>query len=104
LELILYIFKILLVLSKGCVVTSRGDTKYITAQALGAELTATLVNPIRILASQILDWRDAREEGDVTLIFQTLLLMMVFKHFNRPCSLPPTRGSGKERIWGSRPV
>jgi hypothetical protein len=27
--------------------------------------------------------------------------MMVLKHFNLPSSLPPTRGSGKERIQGS---
>jgi hypothetical protein len=26
--------------------------------------------------------------------------MMVPKHFNLPYSLPPTRGNGKERIWG----
>jgi hypothetical protein len=26
--------------------------------------------------------------------------MMVLKYFNLPFSPPPTRGSGKERIWG----
>jgi len=31
--------------------------------------------------------------------FQGLLLMMVLKHFNLPCSPPPTRGSIEERIW-----
>jgi hypothetical protein len=25
--------------------------------------------------------------------------MMVLKHFNLSFNLPPTRGSGKERIW-----
>jgi hypothetical protein len=25
--------------------------------------------------------------------------MIVLKHFNLPCSPPPTRGSGQERIW-----
>ena len=25
---------------------------------------------------------------------------MVLKHFNFPCSPPPSRGSGEERIWG----
>jgi hypothetical protein len=32
--------------------------------------------------------------------FKRLFLMMVLKHFNIPCSPPPTRGSGKERIQG----
>jgi hypothetical protein len=32
--------------------------------------------------------------------FQTLILMMVLKCFNFPCSPSPTRVSGKERIWG----
>jgi hypothetical protein len=31
--------------------------------------------------------------------FQILLLMMVLKCFNIPCSPPPTRGSGEERLW-----
>jgi hypothetical protein len=26
--------------------------------------------------------------------------MLALKHFNLPCNLPPTRGSGKERILG----
>jgi hypothetical protein len=39
-------------------------------------------------------------DQDVTLIFQNLLLMMVLKYFNLPCSSPLTRGSGKERIQG----
>jgi hypothetical protein len=25
--------------------------------------------------------------------------MVVLKHFNLPCKPPPTRGSGKKRIW-----
>jgi hypothetical protein len=33
----------------------------------------------------------------VTLIFQSLLLMMVLKHVILPFSPPPTRSSGKER-------
>jgi hypothetical protein len=36
--------------------------------------------------------------------FQILLLMMVLKHFNFPFNLPPTRGSGKERIQRNGPV
>jgi len=32
--------------------------------------------------------------------FQTLFIMLVLKYFNLPCSPPPTRGSGKERIRG----
>jgi hypothetical protein len=32
--------------------------------------------------------------------FQSLLLMMVLKGFNLPSSPPPTRGNGKERLWG----
>jgi hypothetical protein len=31
--------------------------------------------------------------------FQNLFLMMVLKCFSLPCNSPPTRGSGKERIW-----
>ena len=33
-------------------------------------------------------------------LFQILFLMMVLKRCNLPCSSVPTRGSGKERIWG----
>jgi len=39
------------------------------------------------------------KQGAVTLIFQTLFLTVVPKHFNLPCSPAPTRGNGKERIW-----
>jgi hypothetical protein len=38
--------------------------------------------------------------SSVTLIFLKPILMMVLKHFNLPCNPPPTRSSGKERIWG----
>jgi hypothetical protein len=33
-------------------------------------------------------------------IFLNLFITMAFKHFNLPCSPPPTRDSGKERILG----
>lgn len=36
--------------------------------------------------------------------FQYLFLIMIHKCFNLPCSLPPTRGSGKERIQGTGEV
>jgi hypothetical protein len=36
----------------------------------------------------------------VTLIFQILFLTMVLKCFNLPWSPPPSRGSGKGRLWG----
>jgi hypothetical protein len=32
--------------------------------------------------------------------FQILFLMMVLKCFNLPYNPPPTRGNGKERLWG----
>jgi hypothetical protein len=35
--------------------------------------------------------------------FQNLFLMMVLKYFNLPFSLPPTKGSGEERIWRNGP-
>lgn len=38
------------------------------------------------------------------LIFQNLLLIMVFKCFNLPSSPPPTRGSGEEKLIGQRRV